>query len=80
MAFSVRPESINLPAIASDKRGFHFVVTNGEVLPADGKMQGYPDVLVKPDVLPKSLSRATTCIGTTQHWALVPRDARGGVS
>jgi len=80
MAFSVRPGPITLLAIASDQEGFHFVVTRGEALPADGRLQGYPHALVKLDVPLKSFFRATTSIGTTQHWALAPGDLRGGVS
>lgn len=80
MAFSVRPGPVTLLSITSNQRGFHFVVTRGEALPAEGRLQGYPYALVKLDIPLRSFFNATTSVGTTQHWALVPGDVRGSVS
>ena len=70
MAFSVRPGPITLLSITSDQRGFHFVAIRGEALHAKGRLQGYPNALVKLDVPLKSFFAATTAVGTTWHWAL----------
>jgi L-arabinose isomerase len=80
MAFSVRPGPVTLLSIASTEKGFHFVVTKAEALPADGKLQGYPHALVKLESPLRSFFQATTDIGTTQHWALAPGDLRGRIS
>ena len=80
MTFSVEPGPVTLLAITSDRKGFHFVVTKGETLPAKGKLQGYPNALIKLDIPLKSFFAVTTSVGTTQHWALVPGDLRGGIS
>ena len=80
MAFSVKPGPATLLAITSDQKGFHFVATKGETLPAEGRLEGYPNALVKLDMPLKSFFAATTALGTTQHCALVPGDLRGGIS
>jgi len=80
MAFSVKPGPVTLLAITSDREGFHFVATEGEALPAKGKLQGYPNALVKLHMPLKSFFATTTTVGTTQHWALVPGDVRGSIS
>jgi L-arabinose isomerase len=80
MAFSVKPGPVTLLSITSDQRGFHFVVTKGEALPAEGRLQGYPNALVKLEMPLRSFFAAATTIGATQHWALVPGDLRGSVS
>lgn len=80
MAFSVRPGPVTLLSIASTQKGFHFVVTKAEALPADGKLQGYPHALVKLESPLRSFFQATTDIGTTQHWALAPGDLRSRIS
>jgi len=80
MAFSVKPGPVTLLSITSDQRGFHFVAIKGEALPAKGRLQGYPNGLVKLDVPLRSFFAATTAVGTTQHWALVPGDLRGSIS
>jgi len=80
MAFSVKPGAVTLLAITSDREGFHFVATKGEALPAKGKLQGYPNALIKLDIPLKCFFAATTTVGTTQHWALVPGDLRNGIS
>ena len=80
MAFSVEPGAVTLLAITSDREGFHFVATKGEALPAIGKLQGYPNAWIKLDIPLKCFFASTTSVGTTQHWALVPGDLRGGIS
>ena len=80
MAFSVKPGPVTLLAITSDRKGFHFVATKGEALPSKGKLQGYPNALVKLHMPLKSFFATTTTVGTTQHWALVPGDVRGSIS
>jgi L-arabinose isomerase len=80
MAFSVKPGPVTLLSITSGQKGFHFVATKGEALPAEGRLQGYPSALVKLDLPLKSFFAATTAVGTTQHWALVPGDLRGRIS
>jgi L-arabinose isomerase len=80
MAFNVKPGPVTLLAITSDQEGFHFVATKGEALGAKGKLQGYPNALVRLDVPLRSFFDTTTQIGTTQHWALVPGDLRGSIS
>jgi L-arabinose isomerase len=80
MAFSVKTGPVTLLSIASHQKGFHFLVAKGEALPAEGRLQGYPNALVKLDVPLKSFFATTTAVGTTQHWALVPGDLRGGIS
>jgi L-arabinose isomerase len=80
MAFSVKAGQVTLLSITSGQRGFHFVATKGEALPAEGKLQGYPNALVKLDVPLKSFFATTTAVGTTQHWALVRGDLIGGIS
>lgn len=80
MAFCVKPGPVTLLAISSGRGGFHFVATKGEALPAKGKLQGYPNALVKLDMPLKSFFAATTAVGTTQHWALVPGDLRAVIS
>ena len=80
MAFCVKPGPVTLLAISSGRGGFHFVATKGEALPAKGKLQGYPNALVKLDMPLKSFFAATTAVGTTQHWALVPGDLRAAIS
>jgi L-arabinose isomerase len=80
MAFSVRPGPVTLLAITSDQGEFHLVATKGEALPAKGKLQGYPNALVRLDLPLRSFFETTTAIGTTQHWALAQGDLRGGIS
>jgi len=80
MAFSVRPGPVTLLSITSDQRGFHFVALKGEALPAKGRLQGYPNALVKLEMPLRSFFAAATAVGTTQHWALVPGDQRDGIS
>jgi L-arabinose isomerase len=80
MAFSVKPGPVTLLSITSDQRGFHFVAIRGEALPAKGKLQGYPNALVKLEMPLRSFFAATTTVGTTQHWALVPGDLRVSIS
>ena len=79
MAFSVRPGPVTLLSIATTQRGFHFVVTKGEALRSDGKLQGYPHALVKLHTPLRSFFQASTEVGTTQHWALAPGDITGRV-
>jgi len=76
MAFSVRPGPVTLLSIASTTDGIHFVVTKGEALPSEGRLQGYPNALVKLDTPLRSFFKVTTGVGTTQHWALAPGDLR----
>lgn len=80
MSFSVKPGPVTLLSITTDQKGFHFVATKGEALPAKGRLQGYPNALVKLNMPLKSFFAATTTVGTTQHWALVPGDLRIGIS
>ena len=80
MSFCVKPGPVTLLSITSDQKGFHFVATKGEALPAEGRLQGYPNALVKLDMPLKSFFNKTTTVGTTQHWALVPGDLRNGIS
>jgi len=80
MSFCVKPGPVTLLSIASDQKGFHLVATKGEALPAKGRLQGYPNALVKLDMPLRSFFAATTAVGTTQHWALVPGDLRMGIS
>jgi len=80
MYFTVKPGPITLLSIASVRKGFHFVVTRAEALPADGKLRGYPCALVKLQTPLGSFFEKTTTIGTTQHWALVPGDLRRSVT
>ena len=80
MSFSVKPGPVTLLSIASSESGFHFVVTKGEALRADGKLQGYPYALIRLDIPLRSFFRTSTDIGTTQHWALVPGDFRRSIS
>jgi L-arabinose isomerase len=80
MAFSVKPGPVTLLSITSDQGGFHFVAIQGEALPAKGRLQGYPNALVKLEMPLRSFFAATTAVGTTQHWALVPGDLRGSLS
>jgi len=80
MSFSVKPGPVTLLSIASDRKRFHFVATKGEALPARGRLQGYPNALVRLDMPVKSFFEATTTVGTTQHWALVPGDLRSRIS
>jgi L-arabinose isomerase len=80
MAFSVRSGPVTLLSIASTTGGIHFVVANGEALPSEGRLQGYPNALVKLDTSLKSFFKVTTGVGTTQHWALAPGDLRNRVS
>ena len=74
MAFSVRPGPVTLLSIASTQKSFHLVVARGEALAVEHRLQGYPHALVKLDIPLKSFFHATTAVGTTQHWALVPGD------
>ena len=80
MAFSVKPGPVTLLTITSDQKGLHFVAAKGEALPAKGRLEGYPNALVRLDIPLKSFFGTTTTIGTTQHWALVPGDLRGSIS
>jgi L-arabinose isomerase len=80
MAFSVKPGPVTLLSITSDQRGFHFVAIKGEALPAKGRLQGYPNALVKLDMPLRSFFAAATTIGTTQHLALVHGDLRGSIA
>jgi len=80
MAFSVRPGPVTLLSIASTTGGIHFVVTNGEALPSEGRLQGYPNALVRLNTSLKSFFKVTTGVGTTQHWALAPGELRNRVS
>jgi hypothetical protein len=80
MAFSVKPGPVTLLSITSDRRGFHFVAIKGEAQPAKGRLQGYPNALVKLEMPLRSFFATTSTVGTTQHWALVPGDLRGGIS
>ncbi len=80
MAFSVKPGPVTLLSITSDQKGFHFVAIRGEALPAKGRLQGNPNALVKLEMPLGSFFAATTTVGTTQHWALVPGDLRGSIS
>ena len=80
MAFSVKPGPVTLLSITSDQRGFHFVATKGEALPAKGRLQGYPNALVKLEMPLRSFFATATTIGTTQHWALVPGDLTTSIS
>ena len=80
MAFSVKPGPVTLLTITSDQKGLHFVAAKGEALPAKGRLEGYPNALVRLDIPLKSFFAVTTSVGTTQHWALVPGDLRGGIS
>jgi L-arabinose isomerase len=80
MAFSVKPGPVTLLSITSDQRGFHFVAIKGEALPAKGRLQGYPNALIKLEMPLRSFFATTTAIGTTQHWALVPGDLTRSIS
>jgi L-arabinose isomerase len=80
MAFSVKPGPVTLLSIASDQNGFHFVATRGEALPAKGRLQGYPNALIKLEMPLRSFFSTATTIGTTQHWALVPGNLTGSIS
>lgn len=80
MAFSVSPGPVTLLSITSDKSGLHFVALKGEAVPAKGRLEGYPNALVKLEMPLRSFFAATTAIGTTQHWALVPDDQRDRIS
>jgi len=80
MAFSVRPGPVTLLSIASTTGGIHLVVTKGDALPSEGRLQGYPNALVKLNTPLKSFFKVTTEVGTTQHWALALGDLKNRVS
>ncbi|HXZ98173.1 MAG TPA: hypothetical protein VED24_02270, partial [Candidatus Acidoferrum sp.] len=79
MAFSVKKGPVTLLSISSSQKGFRFVAIKGEALLAQGRLQGYPNALIKLDVPLKSFFAKTTAVGATQHWALVSGDLRGDI-
>jgi len=75
MYFTYREGIVTLLAIVSERDKFRMIISRGEAVAINDKVEGYAHMLVKIDPPVKRFLETALVSGANQHWAVVNHDA-----